>query len=158
MKAKILLTALIAFSLLSCNNESSQVAVGETELSTDHADVQTDAAGLTLNNGQKWLADESTQAHAGNLNALVDDFRKQEKADNKTYQAFASDLQNELAALVKDCKMKGVDHDALHLWLEPVMTDANALGKAATVAEGRPIAERLTLNVPKFNEYFEYVH
>jgi len=159
MKAKILLAALIAFSLLSCNNESSQVAADETEFNAEQTEVQgTDAASLTLNNGKKWQADENTNMHASNMNALVENFRAQTNNDDETYQVFAADLQNELAYLVRDCRMKGPDHDALHLWLEPVMADAKALEKAATAAEGKPIAEKLSINISKFNEYFEYAH
>jgi hypothetical protein len=159
MKHKVLLTTLIAFSLFSCNHEKRPAVSTQTGLHDEHAGgAKTEASALTLNNGGKWQADERTQFHAANLNALVERFSKKAHADYEAYQVFAADIQNELAGLVKDCKMKGADHDALHLWLEPVMKDANALEKAATASDGKIIAGRLITNIQKFNQYFENGH
>jgi len=51
--------------------------------------------------------------------------------------------------------MKGADHDALHLWLEPVMKDVNDLKYAGTADEAKHIAATLNANVQKFNQDFE---
>ena len=161
MKFKILIAILLAFSFLACTSENKFPlnSTTETEAAHGHSDVeQTPADGLTLNNGSKWEADESTRLHAANLNALVDAFDKKENSDVESYHVFAAAMQEELGGLVKDCKMKGVDHDALHLWLEPVMKGVNDIKETPVAEEGKHIAEQLTTNVQKFNQYFEYAH
>ena len=161
MKFKIPIAILLAFSLLACTNEKKFPfnSTTKTEGAHGHLDgEEAPADGLTLNNGNKWQTDESTWLHAVNLNALVAVFETKEDSDIESYHGFAANMQEELGGLVKDCKMKGADHDALHLWLEPVMKDVNDLKKTATADEGKQIAETLTANVKKFDKYFKYAH
>lgn len=161
MKIKIVLTGLILVSLLACTSENkidSNIAV-QAEQEHGHLSEGEDREnGLALNKGSKWQTDKSTWDHAASLNALVEAFNKKEHADIESYRVFGAAMQGELGALVKDCKMKGADHDALHLWLEPVMKDVNELNKAGTADEGSNIVETLTVDVEKFKLYFENAH
>lgn len=161
MKIKIALASLMVVSFLACTNEKKPALSSDvqTETADEHSTTSADHdSGLSLNNGNKWSTDESTRFHATNLNALVDDFQKKGSTDIESYHLFAGTMQEELGGLVKDCKMKGADHDALHLWLEPVMQGVNDLKKAGTLDEGKPIADMLAVNVLKFNQYFENAH
>lgn len=161
MKIKITLASLMVVLFLACNNEKKMDSTNAAQNETTHEHSNAEEApnvGLALNNGSKWMTDESTWVHSASLNALVDDFQKKEDRDLESYQVFAAAMQEELGGLVKDCKMKGANHDALHLWLEPIMKDVNDLKKAATAAEADPIAETLSANVQKFNQYFENAH
>ena len=161
MKIKIILTGLMAVSFLACNSENKAglTSTAKTERTVEHSNEEEDhAGGLSLNQGSKWQTDESTRFHAANLNTLVDEFHKKENADVESYHVFAATMQEELGGLVKDCKMKGADHEALHLWLEPVMKGVNDLKEAGTAEEGKHVGERLTINVQKFNQYFENAH
>ena len=158
MSIKILLSVLIGFSLLSCNNENKEErAVGPRSEPIEEQAVseETHAGELSLNKGVKWQTDESTRIHAAKLNTAIDGFNAIENPDLAAYHAFAAGMQNELGGLVKDCKMKGADHDALHLWLEPVMKDVAELKKVSTASAGKQTADRLTADVKKFNQYFE---
>ena len=161
MKIKIVLTGLILVSFLACTSEKkmdSNIAV-QAEREHGHLSEGEDhKIGLSLNNGSRWQTDESTWVHAVSLNALVEAFNKKEHTDIEAYRVFGTAMQNELGGLVKDCKMKGADHDALHLWLEPVMKDVNDLNKAGTADEGSNIVATLTADVEKFNLYFENAH
>lgn len=161
MKIKIILISLIVISFLACTNENKTGlnSTTPTEIPHGHStNDETHAGGLSLNKGSKWETDESTRLHATNLNALVDAFDKKENADIEAHHVFAATMQQELGGLVKDCKMKGADHDALHLWLEPVMKGVNDLKAATTAGEAKRIAETLTADVQKFNQYFENAH
>ena len=151
----------MALSFVACNNEKKTglTSTAETEVSHKHSnEEEAESGGLALNKGNKWQTDESTRFHAANLNAAIDVFNKKESVDVEAYGVFAATMQEELGGLVRDCKMKGADHDALHLWLEPVMKDVKDLKEAATAKERKQVSERLTLNVQKFNQYFENAH
>ena len=158
MKIKIALTGLLVVLFLACTNQNktSLTDTVQTEAVHGHSTIEeAPAVELALNKGSKWQSDKSTWVHAANLNALVETFQKKENADLETYQVFAAAMQEELGGLVKDCKMKGAEHEALHLWLEPIMKDVNDLKKAGTAEEGKHISENLTANVQKFSQYFE---
>lgn len=161
MKIKIALTSLMVVLFLACNSEKKTDSTDAVQTETTHEHSTAEEApnvGLALNKGNKWQSDESTWMHAANLNALVNDFQKKKDRNMDSYQVFAAAMQEELGGLVKDCKMKGADHDALHLWLEPIMKDLNDLKKAATASEAKPLADALSANVQKFNQYFENAH
>src|SRR5690606_41030903 len=65
---------------------------------------------LSLNNGEKWDADESTNLHAEKLIAQVNAFNSKQNPDLQAYQSFGADMQNELNGLIKDCKMRSEEH------------------------------------------------
>ena len=158
MSLKNLLPVLIALSLFACNNanETGNSNPQQTEIVNEQTGAEETHGGkLSLNAGAKWQTDESTRVHAAKLNAAIDAFNKIENADLPAYHAFAAGMKNELGGLITDCKMKGADHDALHLWLEPVMKDVADLKKVTTIEEGKHTSERLTEDVRKFNQYFE---
>jgi hypothetical protein len=145
--------------LLACNNAntSGDAHSVETEVKDEHAvSENAPSGGLSLNNGVKWQTDESTRLHAANLSAAIDAFNRKDHQEVPEYHLFASELQTELGGLVKDCKMKGADHDALHLWLEPVMKHAGDLKTVKSVGEGKDLTDSLTGNIKKFNQYFQH--
>lgn len=154
------LIVLFALFFFACNNAGKATDKITDSLTIENYDGhagdhhEEHTSGLSLNNGAKWQADESTRIHAAKLNAEIRMFNKIENADVTAYQTFAADIQKELNSLVSGCKMKGADHDALHLWLEPVLKDVTDLKKASTADEGEQTVQRLTENVQKFNQYF----
>ena len=72
----------------------------------------------------KWKADDATRKNVAALTRVVNDDRY---ADEKMRAQLITDLQGEIDNLVKECTMKGPDHDALHVWLEQVLQDVKAL-------------------------------
>jgi hypothetical protein len=161
MKSKSLLLAITIVLLSACNNQT-KVGEAETVTAPEQSEVNTAAAhneehagALTLNKGEKWQADESTHLHVNNLKAKVEAFNKKENKDLNAYHAWAGELQQELEQLVKDCRMKGADHDALHQWLEPVLKDVAALQKATTIEDAKKQADQITASVQQFDQYFK---
>lgn len=152
---------LLAFSLVlfaACNNAAeTEKAMDVTKVETPGAHAHEEhheATALSLNNGAKWQTDKNTRTHAAQLNALVDDFTKSTSAELNNYYAFADMVQDELNGLINDCKMKGPEHDALHVWLEPVLKETNNIKTATTIEGAKQATEKLTENVRKFNQYF----
>src|SRR4051812_34369337 len=73
---------------------------------------------LVLNHGAKWKVDKPTSNNVGHLQQIV-------KAGNvktlKDYHQTGKALQAGITTMIKECRMQGADHLALHKWLEPLM-------------------------------------
>lgn len=155
MKIRIY-TVLLGISILyACNNANPPANVvtdsAHTEAAAEHSELVT---ALSLNHGEKWLSDENTRNHVSKLSDIFSSFGSKSRSGISDYQTLASEVQNELNGLIKDCKMSGPDHDALHLWLEPVLNSTAKLKNVQTMEEAEAIVELLTENIRKFNIYF----
>jgi hypothetical protein len=109
-----------------------------------------DAPALQLNNGAKWKADSTTLVNVSSITQLVNDSNYR---NEKNRIEFSGQLQSRLDTLVKQCKMTGPDHDALHAWLKPVLHDVKELKE-----DGDEYNEKFTVlqkDVQRFYDYFE---
>jgi hypothetical protein len=161
MQPKLILFAAIMAMFTACNNagSTSESANAEHESmhqhdATTHEHSAGAAHGLSLNNGQKWQTDESTRKHATKLNNMINDFEKQTDKSVPAHHSFADKTQEELQQLINNCTMEGPDHDALHLWLEPVLNDVKTLKNTASDEEAQTAAATLSGDVRKYNEFF----
>lgn len=158
MKLKIIPLLLFSVFFYACNNGTEKATESHVESAShdheNHEVIQEERTSLSLNNGEKWKADESTNLHAEKLISKVNTFNSKESFNLPAYQNFALDMQMELNSLIKDCKMSGPDHDALHYWLEPVLQNINHLTKATTDDDAQESVHKLTENVLKYNQYF----
>lgn len=163
---KVLLFA-AAFALSGCNKTMQDQVKSENtteQTSEDHdhdhdhdgeeAHQHEDAKELALNNGKKWTVDESTRNHAQVLTTLAKGFEAENTKDLNAYHGFADKVDTELQALIKACTMKGPDHDALHLWLEPVLEGTKDLKNTTDETRAKAEAQQLSENIIKFNQFF----
>ncbi|HEY0667449.1 MAG TPA: hypothetical protein VGD22_04680 [Sphingobacteriaceae bacterium] len=148
---KTLILLFLAISFLACNNPKHTVDQHQATNTENHDEHDSE---LALNNGAKWQADESTRNHASKLNNKIAEFNKMQNTAVADYQTFGNEVQKELNSLVSDCKMKGPDHDALHLWLEPVLQTTKELKGVDSEEQGKQTVQELTEQVEKFNQYF----
>jgi len=109
---------------------------------------------LSLNNGQKWQTDEITGKHASAINEMANEFENNADKSLAAYLAFGNNVQNELQQLINDCTMKGPDHDALHLWLEPLLTDVKNLKNCDDENEAKIAVDVLINDARKFPQFF----
>jgi hypothetical protein len=161
MLPKLFLAAALMIVFTACNNADTTSA--NTETVHEHAQPHDTAMhnheakathGLSLNNGAKWQTDESTRKHAATLNNMVGDFEKQTVKSLSAHHSFADKMQEALQQLINDCTMEGPDHNALHLWLEPVLNDVKHLKNTDNEEEAKNAATVLSEDVRKFNQYF----
>ena len=110
---------------------------------------------LVLNNGAKWKVDKTTHVNAKNLQAILQGFNSKPGRSLTGYHKLAADLQSGLDKMIKECRMKGPDHLALHKWLEPLMDHVAKLKQAATVAAAVKPFEAAKLQLNKYDQYFE---
>jgi phage tail tube protein FII len=110
---------------------------------------------LQLNNGAKWKADLTTN---GNVHELLDIFEVFHRGSDKSmasYNKTAIDLEHGIDKMIRECRMKGPDHEALHLWLEPLLNKLNEFKNAPTVEEADRLFVVLQSQVNMYSQYFE---
>jgi hypothetical protein len=138
---------LIAAGLVSCTNTvSTQKETGETKNEKEQT-----AFTIQLNNGAKWKADSITKVHIAEMIGIVSDSAY--KNPGKSVQ-LSTELQNKADALVKDCKMQGNEHKALHEWLQQLLKGIKEL-KEDEADEYSKVYEALKQHIAGFYNYFE---
>ena len=101
---------------VSCTNQAAPEQQ-ENKSAHDHMDT---LATTPLNNGNKWKADEVTKKNVAAMAQVLADTKYAEASNSKLLY---TNLQARIDTLVKECGMKGPEHDALHVWLEKVLKD-----------------------------------
>ncbi len=96
-------------------------AQNNNEPGENHSPVH---AAVPLNNGVKWEADAPTRTNVAALVRIIND---PAYTDAKQRNQLYTNLQVQLDTLVRQCRMQGPAHDALHVWLEKVMSDVKEL-------------------------------
>ncbi|MCA0152636.1 hypothetical protein [Winogradskyella vincentii] len=104
MNSKHLLFALFLIFALGCINESK---------SADSQPIKLE--GLTLNNNEKWVANEETHVGMTRIDSILNNIPK---LDGKV---LGNALSNETSYIIKSCDMKGIAHDQLHIVLVPIL-------------------------------------
>lgn len=160
MSVKNILPLIFTVVFFGCNNTNNRTVKVKDNVEQESHQHEDDnhkehGGGLALNNGIKWESDESTSKHAAKLIDETNAFNAKPHANVNAYHAFAGDLQNELNSLISDCKIKGPDHDALHLWLEPVLKDVDDLKKTQAASDAKELTEKLTEKIQMFDKYFK---
>ncbi|HTN08545.1 hypothetical protein [Agriterribacter sp.] len=112
-------------------------------------------ATLTLNNGQKWKADAATNENVVAMRTIVQNFSAEPHTGLSDYRILDGDLQKGLDKMIQDCKMQGPDHDALHLWLEPLLKGVSELKKAGDIASAEKTFHAIDERLGLYTQYFE---
>ena len=147
---KTILLILVLFLIIACNEKTANKQADQTEASTskitakenetsgEHGDDETS---LKLNNGKKWKMDDSTRLNITALKNILTG------GVEKTYVLKSVRAQTD--KLVRDCRMQGPDHDALHIWLTQFL---DHLKEAESGKEG---LGELKEDMEEFSKYFE---
>ena len=140
-------------SLFACNNaaENKEESVQTTEDAHPHEKASTPA----LNNGAKWKSDESTNRNVAELEAIVNKFNTTQPKLTADFINVANELQNGIDKMIKECRMEGPDHEALHQWLEPLLENVAALKKATTEKEALKLFDSIREQLETYHQYFE---
>lgn len=96
----------------------------EQEKNKIAGDSENTIATISMDSEIKWKADEVTKK---NVNAMMQVVNEPTYANAGKRLQLYTNLQATIDVLVKECGMKGADHDALHTWLEKVWKDLKEL-------------------------------
>ena len=150
---KIITFLVISGFLLAChteNHKDQNTAIAST--AGNHAEHAEKATELTLNHGAKWKADSTTVANITLLQNIVS-IAKKENLENHLQTADA--LQEGLNKMVRECKMKGADHEALHIWLEQMIAMINDFKNVTSVEIAKVSLDEIEKHINLFSQYFE---
>ena len=152
---KILISILSAGMYASCS--SSDQSPHQTPVKTEEQAVPAEhkheqVHGLSLNNGAKWQADASTNANVGALKNIL---ALAKPTATEHYQATGKLLQAGLDKMIRECRMQGADHEALHQWLEPLMGQVQKLQEASSIEEAQTLYGELEKQLQVYDAYFE---
>ena len=153
---KKLLILLLLTGTLACNNHNpseNKETINTSE--ADHHEQAVNTGDLLLNNGAKWKADSTTNNNVKNLLVIIEAFNSGADKSLATYKKTADDLQQGLDKMIRECKMQGPDHDALHKWLEPLIEQVAKLKQASTEAGAAKLFEAIHAQVKLYLQYFE---
>jgi hypothetical protein len=151
LNKSLLLILLMAFNvvLLSCGSNTKEPSKGKTEETSEEV---ADSHGLSLNNGMKWKSDQATMANVNAMKLIMENSSPQSIEE---FHMTADMMQGSVDKMISECRMTGADHDALHLWLEPLMEKTKELKEGETMDELTLIHDWLDDQVNLFYEYFE---
>lgn len=151
----ILIASMLGFLFIACKTKqtaesSPEQPAMENQQAHDHPEHN-----LSLNQGAKWKSDLATLENVKNLQSIVEQAVKTPGPTLETYQKAADGLQAGLDKMIRECRMKGPDHDALHLWLEPLLKQVSGLKQSATLTDAKQSFEAIQVQVSLFPQYFE---
>ena len=148
---------LIGF-LFSCNDGTKPPAFdahGGRDHSEEAAQPTAKSEELALNNGAKWKSDDATNANVAELKKIANDFKTNPNPSSEDYQALNGNMGRGLNKMIQECKMEGPDHDALHIWLEPVLRENAQLKELTSASESKRVFDSLDNRLTIYNNYFE---
>ncbi len=148
-KYKVFILGCIGFMsiLMSCHNSADEHSHDAgTSLVSDT---------LTLNHGAKWVVDTATNGNYVSLKTMTNMFAVDPFPALAGYQTYGSDMMNGINKMMKDCTMKGADHDELHKWLEPIVRQSNQLKNVTDTVLAKKIFDSVHTRVDLFANYFD---
>jgi len=150
--------AILSTAALLGGGANSALAADHGHSHESHASHAQEAPKLTLNNGKQWETDGNLRkgmslirdALAADLHAIHSG-----KATAQQYKALAQKTNDQLAFMVKNCKLdKNVDA-MLHLVLADIIAGADAMA-GKDISEARKGAEKIAEALDNYGIYFAH--
>lgn len=110
---------------------------------------------LVLDKGAKWKVDKITSDNVANLQQTVKATNGKSVKSLKGYHMAGVALQNGITKMIRECRMKGPDHLALHKWLEPLMEKVSKLSRASRTMVAAQLFDAIKAQLNLYNEYFQ---
>lgn len=110
---------------------------------------------LVLNNGAKWKIDQPTSNNVIHLLQIVKVANAKTAKTLTYYHQTGTALQAGINKMIKECRMKGPDHLALHKWLEPLMEQVTQINRSSNETTAKKYFDKIKNHLNIFNRYFE---
>lgn len=111
------------------------------------------AAKLELNNGSKWKVDQITFNNVLKLKHVAP-LLGETVTTLAGYREDGKKWQKGITKMIRECRMKGPGHLALHHWLEPLMQQVAKLNSSATAADAARAFAAVKARLALFDNYF----
>lgn len=115
-------------------------------------------AKLALNNGQKWATDDSLRQGMSRIrDALATDLQSihSGKATEKQYRALAKKIDEQITAMVNNCKLDPKADAMLHIILGEIIAGADAM-REKNGSEASKGAEKIARALEDYGSYFNH--
>ena len=123
-----------------------------------HAHHAKESPQLTLNNGNKWETDANLRQAMG----IIRDALSAElhgihtgKTTAEQYQALAQKTNDQIAFMVKNCKLDPKADEMIHLVLAEIIAGADAMS-GKDIGEARKGAEKIAAALDNYGTYFAH--
>jgi hypothetical protein len=110
---------------------------------------------LVLNNGAKWKVDKTTRDNVAALLQIVKTEDVKTVKMLKDYKRAGIALQNGITKMLRECRVKGPDHHALHQWIEPLIDHVNRINQATNAASAGKLFKTIHNRLNQFYLYFQ---
>lgn len=123
-----------------------------------HAHHATESPQLALNNGSKWETDGNLRQGMSRIrDALSAELHAIHtgKATTEQYQALARKTNDQIAFMVKNCKLDQKTDETLHVVLADIIAGADAMAGKDSV-EARKGAEKIAEALGNYGTYFSH--
>lgn len=150
-------------AMIACGGENTQKTEQTTGVSEDKNEMQEvnnkgqekpmeNKSSLSLNNGEKWIANEETTKGVRNMQTHMADYTQlNEPEECKRLQ---SALQEEFNYIISKCTMKGEAHDQLHNFL--IVIQENLKGLASKDLDRcKESYEKIDAQLAVYDAYFK---
>ncbi|HNR06123.1 MAG TPA: hypothetical protein PKM27_02335 [Saprospiraceae bacterium] len=151
----ILMISLLGILWITCKTKQNSASGPEQPAMENHQVHDHPDHGLSLNQGAKWKSDVPTLENVKNLQSIVERAVNMQGPTQESYLKTAAELQAGLDKMIRECRMKGPDHDALHLWLEPLIQQVSAFKESKTTEEASANLDLIQKQIHLFADYFE---
>lgn len=149
----IMVITISLFLLPACNsNPNSQDTNAKNNINHETKVFDNDEVKPDLNNGIKWKVDSATDA---NFRVLQNIAEQDLSHDINECHQRGKQLQAGIDKMIKECRMGGPEHEALHHWLEPLIENIRQLQQAESVNHALEIHSRIKSQIASFSDIFE---
>jgi len=156
MKKTAILGLVLLISLLGCKETKKEETTITEQTSVEHkedshGDQNNWMSQIQLDKGLKWKANlETTEG----IQAMSSRIAEDESKSIKHFKKLASDLNDLINNIIKECTMEGESHDNLHVFLVPLVDKIEDLGEVNSVHEGAVITKDIREHIEVYNNYF----
>lgn len=127
-----------------------QHEAASVEMTHDHS--ADGVVALSLNNGEKWIADAHTRSVVSEMRQSISRY---DNSGSQDYQVLSDTLTNQLNRLVAGCTMEGPAHDELHKWLIPLTESVKHLSASESAPSASNSAREISATLKSFDEFFK---
>jgi hypothetical protein len=148
MKTRSLISLILSSALLAaCSDKEGESASGPETAAKKHQ-----AAAVSFNDGSKWTANPETTAGIDRMRRMVSEFTTAD--DPSTYPKLVTALEQEYAAVIRNCTMTGEAHNQLHNFLAPLNQLIEPL-KSGDPQVAKEALIKLENHLKTYSAYFE---
>ncbi len=165
MKKILILTIVISFMLISCNqtkktektpvdNHQQVKHQEQSELQTINESNLNNAwtDNMELDGDKKWVANKETNMGVIAMLSLI---RTDKSNSIDDYKKLGDALNKEKNMIIKECTMKGASHDNLHVFLMPLIDKVALLQNTSKIEDGSKVNANLLEHLELYDTYFE---